>query len=114
MRDLCVPHFYVNFPRPLKNIRRHKSFPIETPPFSLKNMQSTLHANSWMAAHLPGTKYMGVLCCAGSAGEAAFRNSLDGQFTEAGYQHLPATVPHPRPATYYVVGNVFGGWCAWR
>ena len=69
-------------------------------------MQPTQHANSWMAAHLPGTKYMGVLCCAGSAGEAAFRNSLDGQFTEAGYQHLPATMPHPHRC-----GDVFGGWC---
>ena len=69
-------------------------------------MHQTLLANTWIVAHLPGTKYTGVLCCAGSAGEAAFRNSLDGLFAEAGYQHLPATLNRNRPPTYYVVGSV--------
>ena len=30
-----------------------------------------------------------MLCC---AGEAAFYNSLDETFAEAGYEHLPATL----------------------
>ena len=71
-------------------------------------MQPTLLSNTWTAAHLPGTKYMGVLCCAGSAGEAAFHNSLDETFAEAGYEHLPATLHQRRPATYRVEGTVAG------
>ena len=71
-------------------------------------MQPTLLANTWMAAHLPSEKYMAVLCCAGSAGESAFRNSLDESFAEAGYQHQPATLHHRRPPTYYVTGTSRG------
>ena len=62
-------------------------------------MQPTLLANTWTAAHFPGTKFMGVLCCAGSAGEAAFHNSLDETFTKVGYEHLPPpciTAAHQR------------------
>ena len=69
-------------------------------------MEHTFLANTWIVAHLPGTKYTAVICCAGSAGEAALRNSLDGVFMEAGYQHLPATLNRKRPPTYYVVGTV--------
>ena len=71
-------------------------------------MQPTLLSNTWTAAHLPGTKYMGVLCCAGSAGEAALNNSLDETFAEAGYEHLPATLHQRRPPTYRVEGTVAG------
>ena len=49
-------------------------------------MQPTLLANTWMAAHLPDERYLAVLCCAGSAGEAAFHNALDDQFAGAGPQ----------------------------
>ena len=69
-------------------------------------MQPTLLANSWMAAHLPGIKYMALLCAAGSAGEAAFHNSLDEAFAEVGHGHLPTTLNHRRPPTYQVVGTV--------
>ena len=69
------------------------------------NMQPTLLANTWMAAHLPHTKHSAMLCCAGSAGEAAFRNSLDGQFAESGYEHLPLTLNKRRPPTYHIVGT---------
>ena len=68
-------------------------------------MQPTLLANSWVAAHLPGAKYMALLCAAGSAGEAAFRNSLDEAFTEVGYEHLPNTLHLRRLPTYHVVGT---------
>ena len=70
----------------------------------IKCMKPTLLANSWMAAHLPREKYMAVLCCAGSDGESAFRNSLDGAFARAGYEHLPASLNRRRPPTYYVIG----------
>ena len=68
-------------------------------------MQPTLLANTWMAAHFPGTEYMAVLCCAGSAGETAFHNSLDEAFAETGNQHLPATLHQRRPATYQIEGT---------
>ena len=68
-------------------------------------MQSTLLANTWVAAHLPGTVYMALLCCSGSAGEAAVSNSLDEQFAEAGYQHLSIAPKHRRPPTYIVIGT---------
>ena len=68
-------------------------------------MQPTLLANTWMVAHLPNEKYMALLCCAGSAGEAAFRNSLDSSYAGAGYEHLPATAKRRRHATYFVVGS---------
>ena len=67
-------------------------------------MQPTLLANSWVAAHLPNTTHMAVLCCAGSAGEAAFRNSLDNQFVEVGYQHQ-SNWKLPRRPTFLVVGT---------
>ena len=68
-------------------------------------MQPTLLANTWMAAHLPGEKYLALLCSAGTAGEAALDNSLDGAFAEAGYQYLPATLNRQRPPTYQVIGT---------
>ena len=71
------------------------------------HLQPTLLANTWMAAHLPHTKYLAVLCCAGSAGESAFRNSLDDAFAEASYVHQPKSVHLRRPPLYYVVGTVF-------
>ena len=67
-------------------------------------MQPTLLANTWVAAHLPNTTHMAVLCCAGSAGEAAFRNSLDNQFVEVGYQHQ-SNWKLPRRPTFLVVGT---------
>ena len=70
--------------------------------------QSTLLANSWVVAHLPHTKYIGVLCCAGSAGEAAFRNSLDDAFAAVGYEHLLGAANRRRPPTYHVVGTTAG------
>ena len=71
-------------------------------------MHPTLLANTWMAAHLPGERDMALLCCAGSAGEAAFRNSFDTTFAEAGYQHLPTTLNRTRPTTYYVIRTTLG------
>ena len=68
-------------------------------------MQTTLLANTWVAAHLPDTVYMALLCCSGSAGEAAASNSLDEQFAEAGYQHLSIAPKHRRPPTYIVIGT---------
>ena len=65
-------------------------------------MQPTLLANTWVVAHLPQEKYSALLCCAGSAGEVAFRNSLDDAFMEAGYQHLPTKLK--RQPIFYVVG----------
>ena len=69
-------------------------------------MQPTPLANTWIAAHLPHDRYLTLLCCAGTAGEAAFHNSLDGAFAEAGYRHLPATLN--RPPTYQVIGTSRG------
>ena len=40
------------------------------------------------------------MCCAGSAGEMAFHNSLDDEYAEAGYQHSPQR--RRRPPTYQV------------
>ena len=68
-------------------------------------MQPTLLANTLVVAHLPGTRYMPLMCCAGRAGEAAFSNSLDEQFVEVGYAHLPLTLGHRRPPTYHVKGT---------
>ena len=73
---------------------------------TLPLMQPTLLANTWMTAHLPGTKYMAIVCCAGSAGESAVQNSTDSLFTEAGYQHKVATLRRPRPAIFYLIGTV--------
>ena len=66
--------------------------------------QPTLLANTWVVAHLP-TKYKALLYAAGSAGEAAFHNSLDEQFAEAGYCHMPTILHHRRQPTYFVVGT---------
>ena len=79
------------------------------------SMQPTLLANTWMVAHLPGTKYMALLCAAGSAGEAAFRNSLDDAFRGSqedpmgnnpffDHQGILGPVPSRRLSVYYVVG----------
>ena len=68
-------------------------------------MEPTLLGNTLVVSHLPGTRYMALMCCAGSAGEAAFSNSLDEQFVEVGYAHLPLTLGHRRPPTYHVKGT---------
>ena len=72
-------------------------------------MQPTLMANTWMAAHLPCERYLALLCCAGTAGQEAFHNSLDGAFVEAGYQHLPTTLNRRRPPTYQFNGRTRDG-----
>ena len=36
---------------------------------------------AWMMAHLYGAEYQAAVCCAGSSGEVAFRESLRPQFT---------------------------------
>ena len=44
-------------------------------------MQPNLLTNAWSAAHLPSPRHQALLCCAGSSGECAFRESLQGQYT---------------------------------
>ena len=71
-------------------------------------MHPTLFANTWAVAHLPGERYMALLCCGGIGGEAAFHNSLDEAFAEVGHSHLPTTLNHRRPPTYQVIGTTLG------
>ena len=74
--------------------------------FRKLRMRPTLLANSWAVAHLPGTIYSALLCCAGSAGEAAFRNSLDVMFAEMGFDHTPTNLKRRRQPVFHVIGTV--------
>ena len=83
----------------------HNPVPISSYRPIRHSMKPTLLANTWMTAHLPGAKYMALMCAAGSVGEAAFHNSLDEAFAEVGHSHLSTTLNHRRPPTYQVVGT---------
>ena len=45
------------------------------------SMVPNLLMNVWSAAHLPSPRHQALLCCTGSSGECAFRESLQGQYT---------------------------------
>ena len=51
-----------------------------------------------MAAHLYGAKYQAAVCCAGTAGEAAFRESLQPQYTSSRHDAKGLR-------TYYITGT---------
>ena len=44
-------------------------------------MRPNLLMRAWMMAHVYGAEYQAVVCCAGSSGEVAFRESLCPQYT---------------------------------
>ena len=61
-------------------------------------MDPPLLVRAWMAAHLYGAKYQAVVCCAGTAGEAAFRESLQPQYTSSRHDAKGLR-------TYYITGT---------
>ena len=49
----------------------------------MNRMEPNLLMRTWMMAHVYGAKYQAAACCAGSSGEAAFRESLEPSYTSA-------------------------------
>ena len=46
-------------------------------------MEPNLLMRAWMVAHVYGAKHQAAVCCAGSSGEGAFRESLGLQYTSS-------------------------------
>ena len=64
----------------------------------MNDSKPPLLVRAWMMAHLYGAKYQAIVCCGGSSGEAAFRESLRAQYTS---QRHDAKGLH----TYYITGT---------
>ena len=64
----------------------------------MHDMEPPLLVRAWMMAHLWGARYQALVCCGGSSGETAFRESLRAQYTSSRHD---ARVLH----TYYITGT---------
>ena len=64
-------------------------------------MQPNLLMNLWSAVHLPNVTYLSILCRAGSSGECAFRESLQGQYTSKRHHNEEMRI-------YYITGTAAG------
>ena len=61
-------------------------------------MKPNLLMSAWAVAHLPASFYQAVVCLCGSSGEAAFRESLQPQYTSRRHDSKGLR-------TYYIVGT---------
>ena len=78
--------------------QQNTSIPTNTP----SDTQPNLLMRAWMVAHLPPTATLqATVCCGGSLGEAAFRESLQPQYTSERHDALGLR-------TYYITGTCGG------
>ena len=66
------------------------------------DMEPPLLVRAWMMAHLWGARYQAIVCCGGSSGEAAFRESLRAQYTSTRHDAKGLR-------TYYITGTCGDG-----
>ena len=64
----------------------------------MHDMDPPLLVRAWMMAHLYGAKYQAIVCCGGSNGEAAFRESLRPRYTSERHDAKGLR-------TYYITGT---------
>ena len=67
----------------------------------MRDMEPNLLMRAWMVAHLSMARYHAVVCCAGSAGEVAFREALYPQYTSERHDAK-------KLRTYYITGTCGG------